>query len=119
MPAKSIAQQHLMQAAEHGADFPMAEKLRQTMTHDQLHDFSVGSEAGKPERVGAAPILGDSAHVMASNQNTFMQKGMNERDALRASLQVAKPKRRGSAHKNLGKFLHPRKDGKPHGSDKF
>lgn len=49
MPSESIAQQHLMQAAEHGADFPMAKKLRSSMTHQQLHDFSVGSEKGKPE----------------------------------------------------------------------
>jgi hypothetical protein len=40
-----------MQAAEHGANFPMAKKLRQSMTHEQLHDFSVGSERGKPEHV--------------------------------------------------------------------
>ena len=50
MPAKSRAQQHLMQAAEHGADFPKARKLRETMTPQQLHDFASGPEAGKPER---------------------------------------------------------------------
>lgn len=49
MPSKSVAQQHLMQAAEHGANFPMAKKLRQSMTHSQLHDFAVGSEKHKPE----------------------------------------------------------------------
>lgn len=51
MPAKSKAQANLMRAAEHGADFPMARKLRQSMTHEQLHDFAVGSEKGKPEHV--------------------------------------------------------------------
>ena len=51
MPSKSIAQQHLMQAAEHGAMFPAAEKIRASMTHSQMHDFSVGSEKGKPEHV--------------------------------------------------------------------
>lgn len=51
MPAKSRAQQRLMQAAEHGANFPMAKKLRKSMTHQQLHDFAVGSEKGKPEHV--------------------------------------------------------------------
>ncbi len=51
MPSKSLAQQHLMQAAEHGADFPMAEKLRESMSHSQLHDFAVGSEQGKPTHV--------------------------------------------------------------------
>ncbi|HVC32564.1 MAG TPA: hypothetical protein VNL16_03535 [Chloroflexota bacterium] len=48
MPAKSKAQQRLMQAAEHGANFPMARKIRQSMTHQQLHDFAVGSEQDKP-----------------------------------------------------------------------
>jgi hypothetical protein len=51
MPAKSKAQQRLMQAAEHGASFPLAEKLRSTMTHQQMHDFAVGSEKGKPQHV--------------------------------------------------------------------
>lgn len=51
MPAVSRAQQHLMQAAEHGADFPEARKIRESMTHEQMHDFAVGSEAGKPEHV--------------------------------------------------------------------
>lgn len=51
MPAKSKAQQRLMAAAEHGADFPMARKVRQSMTHDQLHDFAVGSMKDKPAHV--------------------------------------------------------------------
>jgi len=51
MPAKSKAQQHLMAAAEHGASFPMARRLRASMTLKQLHDFAVGSEKGKPEHV--------------------------------------------------------------------
>ncbi len=51
MPAKSIAQQRLMQAAEHGADFPMAQKVRESMTHQQLHDYASGSEKGKPGHV--------------------------------------------------------------------
>lgn len=52
MPAKSKAQQRLMGAAEHGANFPMAQKLRQSMTHQQLHDFASGSMKGKPTHVG-------------------------------------------------------------------
>lgn len=51
MPATSKAQQRLMAAAEHGADFPMARKLRESMSHSQLHDFASGSESGKPEHV--------------------------------------------------------------------
>lgn len=66
MPAKSKAQQRLMSAAEHGADFPMAAKVRQSMTHEQMHDFAKGSMKGKPEHAG-------------------------------------------HPHKNLGKYLHPKK----------
>lgn len=51
MPAKSKAQQRLMAAAEHGADFRMARELRESMTHQQLHDFASGSQKGKPEHV--------------------------------------------------------------------
>ncbi len=51
MPAQSKAQQRLMQAAEHGAQFPMADKIRASMTYAQMHDFAVGSEKGKPEHV--------------------------------------------------------------------
>src|SRR5262245_45377390 len=51
VPAVSKAQQHLMAAAAHGADFPMARKVRSTMTMSQLHDFSVGSMKSKPAHV--------------------------------------------------------------------
>jgi hypothetical protein len=51
MPAVSKAEQRLMGAAEHGASFAEAVRLRSTMTHQQLHDFASGSEKGKPERV--------------------------------------------------------------------
>lgn len=54
MPSTSRSQQRLFQAAEHGAQFPLAQKLRQTMTHQQLHDFAVGRETGKPEHVSQA-----------------------------------------------------------------
>ena len=40
MPSKSVAQQHLMRAAEHGADFPKAKKLRASMTLKQLADYA-------------------------------------------------------------------------------
>ena len=53
MPARSKAQQRLMQAAEHGANFPMADKIRQSMTHQQMHDFAVTPEKGLPNKVGA------------------------------------------------------------------
>jgi hypothetical protein len=48
MPAKSKAQQHAMAAAEHGATFPLAQKLRGSMSMKQLHDFASGSTKGKP-----------------------------------------------------------------------
>lgn len=54
LPSKSRSQQRLMGAAEHGANFPMARKLRASMTQQQLRDFASGSEAGKPEHVTAA-----------------------------------------------------------------
>ena len=55
MPAVSKAQQRLFQAAEHGASFPMAQKVRSTMTMSQLHDFSVGSMKNKPRHVAKHP----------------------------------------------------------------
>ena len=56
MPSKSKAQQRLMQAAEHGATFPMAQQIRRSMTHQQMHDFSVGSMARKPLHVPAPKV---------------------------------------------------------------
>lgn len=53
MPAPSKASQHLFQAAEHGADFPMARKVRESMSSSDLHDFASGPMAGKPEHVRA------------------------------------------------------------------
>lgn len=74
MPAKSRAQQRLMQAAEHGADFPMARKVRKSMTHEQMHDFAVGSEQGKPTHV-AAPHphrnLGKYLHKPKANKSAY------------------------------------------------
>jgi hypothetical protein len=43
-----------MAAAEHGATFPMAQKVRGSMSHKQLHDFAVGSTKGKPAHVAKA-----------------------------------------------------------------
>ncbi len=58
MPAKSKAQQRLMAAAEHGATFPMAQKVRSSMSLSQLGDFASGSMKGKPTHVAAAPKKG-------------------------------------------------------------
>ena len=54
MPAKSKAQQRLMAAAEHGATFPKAKQIRQSMTYAQMHDFAVGPMKGRPEHVRKA-----------------------------------------------------------------
>lgn len=53
MPSVSKAQQTAMQIAEHapGKLYPRNRGLLK-MSHSQLHDFSVGSEKGKPERKG-------------------------------------------------------------------
>lgn len=40
-----------MSAAEHGARFPMAQKLRQSMSLSQLHDFAATKEKGLPAHV--------------------------------------------------------------------
>ena len=66
MPAQSKAQQHLMAAAEHGAQFPMAQKLRQSMSMAQLSDFASGSMKGKPEHVKKANNLGKWQHKKKS-----------------------------------------------------
>ncbi len=58
MPAKSKSQERLFQAAEHGATFAKAAKLRQSMTHEQLREFATGSLRGKPEHVRKAAKKG-------------------------------------------------------------
>lgn len=55
MPSKSVAQANLMRAAEHNADFPMARKVRASMTHDQMHDFAVTKDKGLPKHVKSKP----------------------------------------------------------------
>lgn len=51
MPSKSKAQQRLMGAAAHGATFPLARKIRDTMTPQTLQDFATGPMTGKPTHV--------------------------------------------------------------------
>lgn len=67
MPAKSRSQQRLMQAAEHGAQFPKAQQLRQSMTKTQLHDFASGSEQGKPQRVLHPKLAAHGQKVKAAH----------------------------------------------------
>jgi hypothetical protein len=40
MPSTTEKQRRTMAAALHGADFPLARKLRRSMSTDQLRDFS-------------------------------------------------------------------------------
>ena len=40
MPAKSQKQARVMRAAAHGVDFPLAKRLRESMTPEHLRDFS-------------------------------------------------------------------------------
>jgi len=56
MPAKSKAQRRVMAAAEHGADFPMAQKIRSSMSVGQMHDFAATSEKNLPSHVKKAPV---------------------------------------------------------------
>lgn len=50
MPAVSKKQRRLMAAAEHGADFPMAKKVRKSMTKSQMHDFAKTKEKSLPTK---------------------------------------------------------------------
>lgn len=51
MPSKSKAQQHLMAAAAHNAQFPKARALRASMTMQQLHDFAATKTKSLPTHV--------------------------------------------------------------------
>lgn len=82
----------------------MAKKIRGSMSKDQMHDFSVGSEANKPEHV----IKGQTPDVMHANLQTFKNKGQSEADATRSAIQASK-KGHPNRHKNLGAFLHKKK----------
>jgi hypothetical protein len=48
MPAVSQAQANLFRAAEHGANFPKAKKLRASMTLKQLAEFARTSSKSLP-----------------------------------------------------------------------
>lgn len=51
MPAKSKAQQRLMAAAEHGADFGKAREVRESMSLADMRAYASGPMKGKPEHV--------------------------------------------------------------------
>jgi len=56
MPSVSRAQRHAIAAAEHGANFPMARKIRSSMTHKQMHDFASTSEKNLPAHKKKHPL---------------------------------------------------------------
>jgi hypothetical protein len=61
------------------------------------------------------PLLnGDTKEILSSNISELRHSGYPEDQAVAIAYSKAKRK---SNHKNLGSFLHKRKDGKPHGSD--
>lgn len=109
MPSVSKSQQRLMAAAEHGADFAMAKKLRTSMSHSQLHDFAVGSMKNKPNHVGPPMLNGSSHDIARTNMKGLRDSGMSEIDAVKASIKKSKSVGHPKRHKNLGKYLHPKK----------
>jgi hypothetical protein len=50
MPAKSKPQQRLMAAALHGASFPLAKKVRSSMTISQLADYATVKKPSRPTK---------------------------------------------------------------------
>ena len=85
------------------------------------HQDTPTPEVDQPEeggQMGTSPMLaGEHNSVVMQNVSELKNRGVNEREAHRMALASARgskghPKRR----KNLGKFLHARKDGKDHGS---
>lgn len=106
MPFQSKAQ---MKAAFSGGLGPEMQSKADEWAHETPNIKSL------PEH--KSPILkGGSNDMMSTNTKSFMQRGATEADATKAAIQTAKPYN--NSHQRLGKFLHPRKDGKPHGSDK-
>ena len=51
MPAKSASQQRLMAAAEHGADFAKARKIRESMSLKQIAEYARSSTKHLPQHV--------------------------------------------------------------------
>ena len=77
MPAKSKAQRNLMAAAEHGATFPAAKAIRQSMTYEQMHDFAATSAKTLPTSV--KPASGSPAHVRGDHPHRNLGKYLHDR----------------------------------------
>ena len=76
MPARSMAQFRLMEAAKHGASFPMAKKLRKSMSSSQLEEFTSHGPLSKAEHVG------DSG----TRKRAYQSKGLSEHEATKRSI---------------------------------
>lgn len=61
MPAKSQAQQRLFGAAANGADFPLARKIRATMSRKTMRDFAATKHQHLPDRIKAPKIKSPGA----------------------------------------------------------
>ena len=88
----------------------------------QQHPTDVTPKVDQPEQggqMGTSPMLaGETNSVISQNVRELKNRGVNEREAHRLALSHATAgKKHPHRHKNLGKFLHARKDGKAHGSD--
>lgn len=77
MPAKSKAQANLMRAAEHGAAFPMAKKVRASMTPSQLRDYATGSTRGLPEHKTAAAKRQRAALRATTESHAYNNRSRN------------------------------------------
>lgn len=60
-------------------------------------------------------IKGDTNDIIGTNIKELRNSGHDERQSIAIAMNVAGKSKHPTRHKNLGKFLHGRKDGKPHG----
>ena len=87
MPAKSETQRKLMAAAAHGATFPKARQVQQSMTLAQLKEFGGSVQERTAQPPNSDGQKHDPAHKLAAGRKPG---GTHP-------------------HANLGKFLHPKK----------
>jgi hypothetical protein len=84
-----------MGAAEHGAKFPMAKQVRQSMTHQQLHDFALGSMKGKPTHVAppkvSHPKPVTAKRMTALDASSYQSKGSQLRNFASAPAKAFPP----------------------------
>lgn len=109
MPFKSSSQ---MKAAFAGGLGPEMQAKADTWAHETPSISSLPVHVGTP---APSPLLkGVTPDAIGSNVTTLKNRGMNEHEATKTAIKKSQPYN--NSHKRLGKFLHPRKDGKAHGS---